>query len=49
MADVTEEIINGVGSCRMPVMGEINESTISIEQVQEAVNEMKAGKGSGLD
>ena len=33
----------------MPVMGELNERPISIEEVREAVNEMKSGIGTGLD
>ena len=33
----------------MPVLGELNERAISLEEVGEAVNEMKSGKAPGLD
>ena len=33
----------------MPVLGELNERPISIDEVREAVNEMKLGKAPELD
>ena len=33
----------------MPVLGDLNERAISLEEVREAVNEMKSGKAPGLD
>ena len=33
----------------MPVVGDLNERAISLEEVGEAVNEMKSGKAPGLD
>ena len=33
----------------MPVLRELNERVISIEEVKEAVNEMKSGKAPGVD
>ena len=49
VADVREANIIVVGNWRMPVMGDLNERAISLEQVREAVNEMKFGKAPGLD
>ena len=49
MADVREANINVVGNWRMPVLGDMNERTISLEEVGEAVNEMKSGKAPWLD
>ena len=49
MADVREANINVVGSWRMPVLGDLNEIAISLEEVGEAVKEMKSGKAPGLD
>ena len=34
---------------RMPVLEDLNEKAISLEEVGEAVNEMKSGKAPGLD
>ena len=48
VADVREANINVVGDWRMRV-GKLNEAEISIEEVREAVNELKSGKASGLD
>ena len=48
VADVKEANINVVGNWRMPVLG-VNERAISLEEVGEAVNEMKLGKAPGLD
>ena len=31
------------------MLGELNERTISLDEVSEEVNEMKSGKASGLD
>ena len=33
----------------MRVFGDLNERAISLEEVREAVNEMKSGKALGLD
>ena len=49
MADVREANINAVGNWQMPVLGDLNERSISLEEVREAVNEMKSGKAPGLD
>ena len=49
MADVREASINLVGNWRMPVLGDLNERAITLEEVGEAVNEMKSGKPPGLD
>ena len=49
VADVREANVNVVGNWRMPVLGDLNESAISLEEVWEAVNEMKSGKAPGLD
>ena len=49
VADVREANINVVGNWRMPVLGDLNETAISLEEVREAVNEMKSGKAPGLD
>ena len=38
-----------VGNWRMPVLGDLNERAIALEEVGEAVNEMKSGKAPGLD
>ena len=46
--DVREANVNVVRD-RMPMLGEVNESAISIEEVREAVKEMKLGKAPGLD
>ena len=48
-ADVREANINVVGNWRMPVLGDLNGRAISLEEVGEAVNEMKSGKAPGLD
>ena len=34
---------------RMPVIGDLNEKAISLEEVREAVNVMKSVKAIGLD
>ena len=34
---------------QMPVLPELNESTISTEKVREVSNEIKSGKPAGLD
>ena len=33
----------------MPVLGELSESAILMEEVEEAVNEIKLGKAPGLE
>ena len=33
----------------MPVLGDLNERAKALEEVGEAVNEMKSGKAPGLD
>ena len=49
VADVREANINVVGNCRMPVLGDLNERATSLEEVGEAVNEMKSGKAPWMD
>ena len=49
VADVREANINVIGNWRMPVLGDLNDRAISLEEVGEAVNEMKSGKAPGLD
>ena len=49
VADVREANTNVVGNWRMPVLGDLNERAISLEEVWEAVSEMKSGKVPGLD
>ena len=49
VADDREANIDVVGNWRMPVLGDLNERAPSLEEVGEAVNEMKSGKASGLD
>ena len=49
VADVREANINVVGNWRMPVFGDLNERVMSLEEVGEAVNEMRSGKAPGLD
>ena len=49
VADVREANINVAGNWRMPVLGDWNERAISLEEVGEAVNEIKSGKARGLD
>ena len=49
VADVREANINVVGNWWMPVLRDLNERAISLEELGEAVNEMKSGKAPGLD
>ena len=49
VADVREAKINVLGNWWMPVLGDLNERAISLEEVGEGVNEMKSGKAPGLD
>ena len=49
VADVREANINVVGNWRIPVLGDLNERAISLEEEGEAVNEMNSGKAPGLD
>ena len=49
MADVRDVNINVVGIWRMRVLGDLNERAISLEEVGEALNEIKSGKAPGLD
>ena len=49
VADVREANINVVGNWWMPVLGDLNERAISLEEVGEAVNEMKSRKAPELD
>ena len=49
MADVWEANINVIGNWWMLVLGDFNERAISLEEVGEAVNEIKFGKIPGLD
>ena len=41
--------INVVGDMRVPVLGELYERAIYIEDVREAVTEMNSVKASGVD
>ena len=49
VADVRKANINVVGNWHMTVLGDLNERAILLEEVGEAVNEMKSGKAPGLD
>ena len=49
VADVREANINVVGNWWTLMLGDLNGSAISLEEVREAVNEMKSGKAPGLD
>ena len=49
VADIREANINVVGNWRMPVLGDLNGRAISLEEVGEAVIEMKSGNTPGLD
>ena len=49
VADVREENINILGNWLMPVLGDLNERAISLEEVGEALDEIKSGKAPGLD
>ena len=49
VVDVREANINVVGNWRMPVLGDLNERAISLEEGREALNEIKSGKAPGLD
>ena len=49
VADVREANVNVLGNWRLPVLGDLNERAISLEEVGEAVNEMKYGKAPWLD
>ena len=46
--DVREANINVVGDWWMPVLKELNERSISIEEVRDAANKMKFGMATGL-
>ena len=48
VADVREANINVVANWRMPVLGDFNEKAILLEEVGEAVNEMRSGKAPGI-
>ena len=47
MEDVRKANVSG--DWRTPVLGELNERAIPIEEVRDAVNEMKSGKAPCLD
>ena len=47
--DGVEANINVVGNWRMPMLRDLNEIAISLEEIGEAVNEIKSGKAPGLD
>ena len=49
VADDREANIKAVGNWRMPVLGDLNEKAISLEEVGDSVNEIKSGKARGLD
>ena len=44
-----EANINVFGNWWMPVLGDLNETAISLKEVGDSVNEMKSGKALGLD
>ena len=46
--DVREVNINVVGDRKMPMLGEFNERAISVEEVREAVNQIKSAMALGL-
>ena len=49
MEDVRAANINVFGYWRMPVLRELYERAISIDEVRKAVDEMKSGKAWRLD
>ena len=49
VADVRVANINVVGNWRMPVLGDLNERAISLEEVGEAGIEMQSGKAHVMD
>ena len=49
VADIRKANINVVGNWRVPVLGDFNERTISLEEGEEAVNEIKSCMAPGLD
>ena len=49
VADVREANINVFGNWWAPMLGGLNDRAISLEEVREAVNEMRSGKAPGLD
>ena len=49
VADVREANINVVSHWRTLVLGDLNERAILLEEVGEAVNEIKSGTAPGLD
>ena len=44
-----EENINAVGNWRMPVLVDLNERAISLDEIGEAVKEIKSGKAPEQD
>ena len=46
--DVIKDNIN-VGNNEMPLLGELNERAIAMQEVREEANEMKSGKDPSLD
>ena len=48
-ADVREKNMNVDGNWKMPVFGDLNKRSITVEEVREKVNETKSGEGPGLD
>ena len=49
VADVREANMNVVGNWQMLVLGDLNGRAISLDEVGEAVNDLKSGKAPGLD
>ena len=49
VAYVREANINVFGIRQMPVLGDLNERSILMEEVGKAMNEIKSGKAPGLD
>ena len=49
-AEYFEQVLNVKSpNWRMPLLGDLNERAISLEEVRKAVNEMKSGMAPGLD
>ena len=44
-----EANVNAVGNWRMPVLGDLNERAMPLEEVREAVKAMQSGEAPGLD
>ena len=47
VADIREVNINVVGNRQLPVLGDLNERAVSLEEVGEAVNEIRSVRLQG--